>query len=152
MCGIFLSRFPLFRFCLSWIYLSWIFPFRWNAWFFGSYRLFVDRIFNVSELAVFIAEALSGEVPVPFQLFQGGSDGIHAVLADMGKPLGGIIQSSGRDSMSERSPFAFKDSSVLRRWWLLITVKSFVFSTRNTAISKPPFFTHSVTRARSLRS
>ena len=87
MCGIFLSRFPLFRFCLSWIYLSWIFPFRWNAWFFGSYRLFVDRIFNVSQLPVMIAETLSGEITMPLQFLQGSSDRIHTVLADMGSPL-----------------------------------------------------------------
>lgn len=34
----------------------------------------------------------------------------------------------------------------LRRWWLHMIVKSFVFSTRNTAISKPPFSGYPVTR------
>ena len=33
-----------------------------------------SRILDVSELPVIIAEALPGEVPVPLQLFQGGSD------------------------------------------------------------------------------
>ena len=29
---------------------------------------------------------------------------------------------SGNDSICESSPFAFKESSLLRKWWLLITV------------------------------
>ena len=74
MCGIFLFRFGLFRFCLSRIYLSWIFPFRCKRLFFGVYRLFMDGIFNISELPVLIAEALPGEVSVPLQFFQGGGD------------------------------------------------------------------------------
>ena len=36
--------------------------------------------------------------------------------------------------MRDRSPFAFSDSFVLRKWWLHMIVKSFVFSTLNTAI------------------
>ena len=51
----------------------------------------MDRIFNISELPVLIAEALPGEIPVPLQFFQGGSDGIHTVLTDMGEPLCGIV-------------------------------------------------------------
>ena len=91
MCGIFLSRSGLFRFCLSWIYLSWIFPFRWKRLFFSVYRLFMDRVLDVSELPVLIAEALPGEIPMPLQLLQGGSDRIHTVLTDMGEPLCGIV-------------------------------------------------------------
>ena len=84
-------RFRLFRFCLSWIYLSWIFPFRWNTLFYASCGLFMDRILNISQLSVFIAEALPGEIPVPLQLLQGGSNGIHAIPANVGQPLCGII-------------------------------------------------------------
>ena len=51
----------------------------------------MDRILNVSELSVPIAETLPGEIPVPLLLFQGGSDRIHAILTDMGEPLCGII-------------------------------------------------------------
>ena len=50
----------------------------------------MDGIFNISELPVLIAEALPGEIPVPLQLLQGGSDRIHTVLTDMGEPLCGI--------------------------------------------------------------
>ena len=52
----------------------------------------MDGIFNISELPVLIAEALPGEIPVPLQLLQGGSDRIHTVLTDMGEPLCGIIR------------------------------------------------------------
>ena len=47
--------------CRVRIYLSWIFPFRCKRLFFGVYRLFMDGIFNISELPVLIAEALPGE-------------------------------------------------------------------------------------------
>ena len=36
--------------------------------------------------------------------------------------------------MRDRSPYAFSDSFLLRKWWLHMIVKSFVFSTLNTAI------------------
>lgn len=39
--------------------------------FYAGYRLFVDRVLNIAELSVLIAEALPGEIPVPFQLLQG---------------------------------------------------------------------------------
>lgn len=100
MCGIFLSRFRLFGFCLFWIYLSWIFPFRWKCLFFGIYRLFMNRVLNISELPVLIPEALPGEIPVPLQFFQGGGDGIHAVLTDMGEPFCGIVPIFRHDIMA----------------------------------------------------
>ena len=51
----------------------------------------MDRIFNVSQLPVIIAEALSGEITMPLQFLQGSSDRIHTILADMGESLCGII-------------------------------------------------------------
>ena len=45
-----------------------------------------------------------------------------------------LSQSSGSDSICESSPFAFRESSRLRKWWLLITVYPLLRSTRKTAI------------------
>ena len=43
-------------------------------------------------------------------------------------------QSSGRDSICDNSPLAFKVSSLFRRWWFDMTVYPLLRSTRNTAI------------------
>lgn len=32
------------------------------------------------------------------------------------------VNNSGRESICDKNPFAFKVSSLLRKWWLLITV------------------------------
>ena len=50
-------------------------------------------------------------------------------------PQSTLPQSSGKDSICDNSPFAFKESSLLRKWWLLITVYPVFLSTRKTAIA-----------------
>jgi hypothetical protein len=42
------------------------------------------------------------------KLFYRAVDTVDTVLADAGKPLCGVIEFSGKDSMRESSPFAFK--------------------------------------------
>ena len=54
-------------------------------------RMILKNALNIAELSVFIAEALPGEIPVPFQLLQGGGNGIHAIPANVGQPLCGIV-------------------------------------------------------------
>lgn len=70
----------------------------------------VTGIFRLNGIFPFRWLQLSG-------LLQNGIfDAVHAILTDAGQPLGGVVQSSGSDSIKDSSPFPFSESDLSRRW------------------------------------
>ena len=71
----------------------------------------MDRIFNISELPVLIAEALPGEIPVPLQLLQGGANAIRTLLADFSQAPGGVVPVLRQGQHHGEQPFGFQRQS-----------------------------------------
>ena len=120
MCGVFLFRFSQDRRIQDWIYLNWIFPFRFFP--FRRAGLFQDRVLDSPKLSVWIADALPDHIALFLQLPHPGANAVHAILADTGKALCGVVPIFRQGEHKGEQPFAFRDNSVFRRWWFDMTV------------------------------
>ena len=54
-------------------------------------RGFVDSVLGVGDTPAAVPELAAYKVAVRFQLLERRADGVHALLADGGKPAGGVI-------------------------------------------------------------
>lgn len=91
MCGVFLFRFFQDRRTQDWICLNWIFPFRLFLFRFGWSGLFQDRVLDGSKLSVGITDTLPDHITLFLQLPYPGANAVHAILADTGKALHGVV-------------------------------------------------------------
>jgi len=80
----FLFRFFQGRVIQDWIYLNWIFPFR-------RVGRFQDRVLDGPKLSVWIANTFPDHKTLFLQLPHPGTNAVHAILADTGKALLGVV-------------------------------------------------------------
>ena len=98
MCGVFLFRFSQDRVIQDWICLNWIFPFR-----FRLPGLLQDGVLNRPKLPVGVPDTLPDHIALFLQLPHPGADTVHAILADTGKALCGIVPSFRQGKLRYRS-------------------------------------------------
>ena len=80
------------------------------------------------------AEVEKAETPETPEAAAPGETPQPANTEEPKKPRRGRPPTSGSESICDNKPFAFKDNSLFRKWWLLITVYPVFRSTLKTAI------------------
>ena len=72
-------------------------------------RRFVDGVLGVGDSAFTVTNLASDKVASGLQLLQRRADGVHALLADGGKPAGGVVP-----LICQREHFGQRDFILLR--------------------------------------
>ena len=62
----------------------------------------------ILDLALTVSEPVADYIPSPFQLLQGGTDAVHALLADFCQAPGGVVPVLRQGQHHGARPFGFQ--------------------------------------------